>query len=238
MTIDTLMVDFETPSSATLSSDTPVNSTPTSAGSAAADTPVNTALPTLCGINAQMTDLPSPTDLPPPNNTNTTINSNDNDNDNSMTIPTGDTGSSASVNVLLPFAPGNNAKTADLSTPADGNTAVTPVNIDTAVASTADFVMSAPTARLSDRVQIKFRDQDGNDVTFKVKQDTRMQKIQLEYAKYTGRTLATLRFYFDGERVKPDDTFASVSHSFHQTSRRPILTTLTSSIWKKTMPSR
>jgi hypothetical protein len=68
-----------------------------------------------------------------------------------------------------------------------------------------------PTEPPSDRVQIVLKDQGGNQIAFGVKSSTRMEKVQNAYAEKTGRPLASLRFYYEGARVLPDDTVATVS---------------------------
>ncbi|KEQ71048.1 small ubiquitin-like protein, partial [Aureobasidium namibiae CBS 147.97] len=62
----------------------------------------------------------------------------------------------------------------------------------------------------TDRVQIVLKDQGGTQVAFGVKSNTRMEKVMNAYADRASRPVGALRFHFDGERVLPDDTTASL----------------------------
>lgn len=55
-------------------------------------------------------------------------------------------------------------------------------------------------------ITIRVRDQTGDEMFFKVKNTTRMQKIMESYSQRRGVGLDSLRFMIDGERVTPDDT--------------------------------
>ncbi|KAI4720673.1 hypothetical protein E4T48_03148 [Aureobasidium sp. EXF-10727] len=69
---------------------------------------------------------------------------------------------------------------------------------------------AAPDAPPADRVQIVLKDQSGMQVAFGVKSNTRMEKVQNAYADRAGRPVGTLRFYYEGARVLPEDTVASL----------------------------
>lgn len=113
-----------------------------------------------------------------------------------------------------PTTPVNNGPT----TPAKDNAPTTPVN-----AAAADPPV--------DRVQIVLKDQTGAQVAFGVKSNTRMEKVQNAYADRAGRPVSSLRFFFDGHRVLPDDTVATVGCSFDQIVWFSILTTIFSLTW-------
>lgn len=96
-----------------------------------------------------------------------------------------------------PSTPGNNGAE---TTPANPEEPRTPVN-------------AAPADPAADRVQIILKDQSGTSMAFGVKSSTRMEKVMNAYADRSGRPVGTLRFYYDGNRVVPEDTVATVSHS-------------------------
>jgi len=55
-------------------------------------------------------------------------------------------------------------------------------------------------------IQIKVKDQQGEEVAFKVKKTTKMGKIFDAYAQRKGIQRQNLRFMVDGERINEDDT--------------------------------
>lgn len=55
-------------------------------------------------------------------------------------------------------------------------------------------------------ITLRLRDQTGEEVLFKVKKDTKMQKIFDAYAQRRGVSVASLRFMLDGERINPENT--------------------------------
>jgi len=55
-------------------------------------------------------------------------------------------------------------------------------------------------------ISIRVRDQQGDEVTFKVKKSTKMAKIFNAYAMQKGVEVKTLRFRLDGEMIGPDNT--------------------------------
>ncbi|KAI5195445.1 hypothetical protein E4T38_09061 [Aureobasidium subglaciale] len=68
----------------------------------------------------------------------------------------------------------------------------------------------APSAPPVDRVQIVLKDQGGTQIAFGVKSSTRMERVQTAYAEKTGRPLESLRFFYEGVRVNPTDTVATL----------------------------
>ena len=53
---------------------------------------------------------------------------------------------------------------------------------------------------------VKVKSQDGNEVYFKVKHTTPFLKIMTAYCKKVGVEADTVRFLFDGTRIRPDQT--------------------------------
>lgn len=129
---------------------------------------------------------------------------------------------------------GTDTHTADPGTPVNNGGTTTTANND-APQTPANATPADPPV---DRVQIILKDQSGTQVAFGVKSNTRMEKVQNAYAERAARPVASLRFHFDGERVLPDDTVASVSHSSNQIPSHSILTTISSSAWKPTTSSK
>ena len=99
---------------------------------------------------------------------------------------------------------------------------------------------------MSETMQIRVRNQAGDEVTFKVKPETKFGKIFDAYAGQKGIDVKAITFRFDGARVTPDDTpkmlevsrpfllqsFAHISIYFHLT---PVsLTPLVCSRWRTT----
>lgn len=57
-----------------------------------------------------------------------------------------------------------------------------------------------------DRITIQFIDQTGVSVFFKLKNSTPFEKVFNAYYSRTSRPAGSLRFFFDGVRVNPEDT--------------------------------
>lgn len=67
---------------------------------------------------------------------------------------------------------------------------------------------------LSEQLNIKVKDADGNEVFFKVKRQTRLSKLKRAYAERMGKPENAVRFITaDGSRVGDDDTAETVSVS-------------------------
>lgn len=56
------------------------------------------------------------------------------------------------------------------------------------------------------QIQLKVRGQDGSDTTFKVKKETRFEKIIAAYANQKGIAANSFRLMFDGKRINANDT--------------------------------
>ena len=57
-----------------------------------------------------------------------------------------------------------------------------------------------------DVITLRVKDQTGDEMFFKVKKTTKMQKIFDAYAQRRGIQTTALRFVLDGERLAPDVT--------------------------------
>ncbi|KAH8090908.1 ubiquitin-related domain-containing protein [Filobasidium floriforme] len=55
-------------------------------------------------------------------------------------------------------------------------------------------------------MNIKVTSTDGNEVFFKIKRTTRLNKLKNAYAERVGKNVAAIRFFYDGNRVNDDDT--------------------------------
>ncbi|KAH0353483.1 hypothetical protein KCU83_g2989, partial [Aureobasidium melanogenum] len=109
-------------------------------------------------------------------------------------------------NGLSAAADGTNARMATPSTPANNGAETTPQNPE----EPRTPVNAASADPAVDRVQIVLKDQSGTQIAFGVKSNTRMEKVQNAYADRTGRPVGTLRFYYEGTRVVPEDTVATL----------------------------
>ena len=65
----------------------------------------------------------------------------------------------------------------------------------------------APAA--SEHLNIKVTD-NNNEVFFKIKRTTKLEKLMSAFCERQGKTLNSVRFLFDGQRVQPTDTPDSV----------------------------
>lgn len=57
---------------------------------------------------------------------------------------------------------------------------------------------------------IKVESSMGDEVFFQINRSTRLNSLRSEYAQKVGRDLNTVCFLYDGERVREDDTPASL----------------------------
>ncbi|KAI4844205.1 hypothetical protein E4T44_06327 [Aureobasidium sp. EXF-8845] len=119
--------------------------------------------------------------------------------DQSTTMPGAQNGTSAPADAA-------NAHTRDPRTPVNNGATSPPAN-DDAPTTPVNAAAADPPA---DRVQIVLKDQTGAQVAFGVESNTRMEKVQNAYADRAGRPVSSLRFFFDGHRVLPDDTVATL----------------------------
>lgn len=61
-----------------------------------------------------------------------------------------------------------------------------------------------------DAVKVKVVNQDGGETVFKIKTTSPLEKLMSAYASRAGVNLSTLRFLFDGQRLRDGDTVASL----------------------------
>ena len=62
----------------------------------------------------------------------------------------------------------------------------------------------------SEHLNIKVTD-NNNEVFFKIKRTTPLSKLMNAFCERQGKSLQTVRFLFDGDRVRAEDSPASVS---------------------------
>ncbi|KAH0438419.1 ubiquitin family protein [Colletotrichum camelliae] len=55
-------------------------------------------------------------------------------------------------------------------------------------------------------INIKIVDTTGHTIVFKIKRDTRMQKVMAAFCERQGKDSKSVRFIFDGTRLVEDDT--------------------------------
>ncbi|CAK7263891.1 SUMO protein smt3 [Sporothrix epigloea] len=68
----------------------------------------------------------------------------------------------------------------------------------------ADSGDAAP-APPSEHLNIKVTD-NNNEVFFKIKRTTKLEKLMAAFCDRQGKSLSSVRFLFDGQRVQPSDT--------------------------------
>ena len=59
-------------------------------------------------------------------------------------------------------------------------------------------------------LDLKVKGQDGNEVFFRVKKTTLLSKLMSAYCKKIGADVETVRFLFDGKRIKGNETPADL----------------------------
>ncbi|KAJ5902137.1 ubiquitin-like modifier SUMO [Penicillium taxi] len=64
---------------------------------------------------------------------------------------------------------------------------------------------AAPAAAPAEHFNIKVTD-NNNEVFFKIKRTTPLKKLMDAFCDRQGKQISTVRFLFDGTRVRPDDT--------------------------------
>ncbi|EPY51653.1 SUMO protein [Schizosaccharomyces cryophilus OY26] len=62
----------------------------------------------------------------------------------------------------------------------------------------------------TEHINLKVVGQDNNEVFFKIKKTTEFSKLMKIYCARQGKTLNSLRFLVDGERIRPDQTPAEL----------------------------
>lgn len=72
----------------------------------------------------------------------------------------------------------------------------------------ADQPPAAPAA--SEHLNIKVTD-NNNEIFFKIKRSTKLEKLMGAFCERQGKSMQSVRFLFDGQRVQPTDTPDTVS---------------------------
>jgi small ubiquitin-related modifier len=70
--------------------------------------------------------------------------------------------------------------------------------------------LDMPQAGANEHLNIKVTD-NNNEVFFKIKRSTKLEKLMTAFCERQGKTLASVRFLFEGQRVQPTDTPDTVS---------------------------
>ncbi|MES1916328.1 MAG: hypothetical protein MHM6MM_008156 [Cercozoa sp. M6MM] len=60
------------------------------------------------------------------------------------------------------------------------------------------------------QLQLRVKDSNGNEVLFRVKSTTKLSKLMDAYCTRVGKDRTAVRFLFDGERIKGDQTPADL----------------------------
>jgi len=63
----------------------------------------------------------------------------------------------------------------------------------------------APAAGAAEHLNIKVTD-NNNEVFFKIKRSTKLEKLMSAFCDRQGKSMASVRFLFEGQRVQPGDT--------------------------------
>ena len=61
-----------------------------------------------------------------------------------------------------------------------------------------------------EHLSLKVKSQDGNEVYFKVKKTTTFSKVMNAYCKKVGADMSSVRFLFDGQRLREEQTPADL----------------------------
>lgn len=69
-----------------------------------------------------------------------------------------------------------------------------------------------------EHLNIKVTD-NNNEVFFKIKRSTQLKKLMDAFCERQGKQMATVRFLFDGTRVRPEDTPDTVCSISERTKR-------------------
>ena len=67
-----------------------------------------------------------------------------------------------------------------------------------------------PSGGGGEHLSLKVKSQDGNEVFFKVKKTTTFSKVMHAYCKKVGTDIESVRFLFDGTRLRPEQTPADL----------------------------
>eukprot|EP00741_Cyanophora_paradoxa_P008255 tig00001278_g7985.t1 len=56
------------------------------------------------------------------------------------------------------------------------------------------------------QIALKVKSQDGNEVHFKIKKSSTLQKLMDAYCQRISQAMGSIRFMFDGQRIQPHQT--------------------------------
>ena len=59
---------------------------------------------------------------------------------------------------------------------------------------------------VGEAINLKVLSEDGNEIFFKCRMDTRLERLMTAYCNRQGVDMALIRFLFDGEMIRPDQT--------------------------------
>ena len=62
----------------------------------------------------------------------------------------------------------------------------------------------------SKHLEIKVTGQDGNEVNFKIKSTAPLKKLMETYCDRQGKSMNAIRFMFDGQRIRPEQSPADL----------------------------
>jgi hypothetical protein len=91
-----------------------------------------------------------------------------------------------------------------------------PHSTEDATGSTEDATES-----VDPRIDIKVRDNQGGEMTFKVKLETKLGKLMNVYCDKNGKNPQQVRFLYDGVRITADNTPGSVRLDYYHLCRHP-----------------
>ncbi|CRG97834.1 small ubiquitin-related modifier, putative [Plasmodium gallinaceum] len=57
-----------------------------------------------------------------------------------------------------------------------------------------------------EHIQVKVRSPDGDEVFFKIKRKTKLEKLMEVYCNRLGQSMEAVRFLYDGDRIHGDST--------------------------------
>jgi hypothetical protein len=58
----------------------------------------------------------------------------------------------------------------------------------------------------SEHLNLKVRSADGQEVHFRIKKTTRLEKLMMAYCQRLGQSFDAVRFMFDGDRINKEQT--------------------------------
>jgi len=96
------------------------------------------------------------------------------------------------------------------SGPTDSNLAQQAASTNNAASEGSQSDAKVKDDKSSDHLNLKVKSQDGNEIYFKVKKTTQFRKVMTAYCRKVGADQDSVRFLFDGTRIRPDQTPAEL----------------------------